>query len=345
MSFSRIQSTFSLGELDPRLDARADWEGYYKGAKKLTNMLVVPQGGVTRRFGTSFVATIDNVPSDDDIRTAIFEIGENNTKYDIVFIPLKIQIYNEAGLITTVVSPYDAGEIKDLRWAQDAKTLTIVHPAHAPQILYYDTLIPPDWSLKPITFKNMPVFDFLEDYTTINFTFGLVGGGTPGISSYGKSVTVTASSGAFTTDHVGGIIVVSSMMIRITAYTSTTIVVGRIIVPPTQDTASGNGSDMFIAEPVWSDDEEKGWPASVSFFQNRLVFGGTKGLPEIFTMSRIGNFTDFNEWDNTPTAAITSFIRDRSSSRNLKSSKRGLFNAITDRHSSYQSKHFHESAK
>lgn len=51
-----IKNTFNAGELTPNLDGRTDISKYYNGCSKLVNGIVMPQGGVTKRTGTEFVA-------------------------------------------------------------------------------------------------------------------------------------------------------------------------------------------------------------------------------------------------------------------------------------------------
>lgn len=51
---------FNKGELDPKLDARAELEAYYASAKQLQNVVVLPQGGLRRRFGSDYKDTIRN---------------------------------------------------------------------------------------------------------------------------------------------------------------------------------------------------------------------------------------------------------------------------------------------
>ena len=49
-------SSFTAGEISPRLEGRITLEKYREGLSELTNMVVLPQGGVTRRPGTQFLA-------------------------------------------------------------------------------------------------------------------------------------------------------------------------------------------------------------------------------------------------------------------------------------------------
>lgn len=55
MAFRRLQTSFTAGQLDPKLRGRIDVGQYYAGAETLRNVLVQPQGGVVRRPGTLFI--------------------------------------------------------------------------------------------------------------------------------------------------------------------------------------------------------------------------------------------------------------------------------------------------
>ncbi len=50
-----IQTNFTAGRLTPRLFGRVDLSKYGNGAADLTNVIVMPHGGVTRRPGTKFI--------------------------------------------------------------------------------------------------------------------------------------------------------------------------------------------------------------------------------------------------------------------------------------------------
>ena len=50
-----IQTNFTAGQLSPRLFGRVDLSKYANGAAEITNLVVQPHGGVTRRPGTKFI--------------------------------------------------------------------------------------------------------------------------------------------------------------------------------------------------------------------------------------------------------------------------------------------------
>src|SRR5210317_1532521 len=53
-------STFTAGEISPRLEGRVTIEKYREGPSELTNMIVQPHGGVTRRPGTEYLGEVKN---------------------------------------------------------------------------------------------------------------------------------------------------------------------------------------------------------------------------------------------------------------------------------------------
>ena len=60
-------SSFTAGEISPRLEGRVDIEKYRDGLSELTNMVVMPHGGVTRRPGTEFLGQV----KDNSVKTRL----------------------------------------------------------------------------------------------------------------------------------------------------------------------------------------------------------------------------------------------------------------------------------
>ena len=51
-------SSFTAGEISPRLEGRTNINKYDEGLSDLTNMVVMPHGGVTRRPGTEYLGEV-----------------------------------------------------------------------------------------------------------------------------------------------------------------------------------------------------------------------------------------------------------------------------------------------
>lgn len=122
------QFAFTQGEIDPRIQSRPDWDGYYNSAKYARNVQVIPQGGVQRRWGTLYVdtCTVGNpkYPDQFEICTLIYD---DSAIYLIVWEALSAKIYLENVLIATVVTTYNAEDIANLRFTQVENRLIITN--------------------------------------------------------------------------------------------------------------------------------------------------------------------------------------------------------------------------
>lgn len=122
------QFSFTQGEVDPKIQSRSDWVGYYNAAKFARNVQVIPQGGVQRRWGTEFV---DACSIGDSNIAAQFEmcalLYDDNATYLLIWEPLSLKIYLENKLIATVTTTYAAEDIIALRFAQVENRLIITN--------------------------------------------------------------------------------------------------------------------------------------------------------------------------------------------------------------------------
>lgn len=290
----QIQGSFSLGEISELLYARVDYDGYYKAAKRLRNVLVLPQGSVVRRFGTRFIGEIADITSHDECAFTILQYYDEDI-YLVIFKPLVIDIYYNDAKVSSIASPYTASEIKSLYFTQDSNNLWITHQDHRPAKLQRVSSHS-SWVLNPQYFKNPPAYDFTRNYDTITFT----------PSAKSGNITLTSSANIFSATYVGGLFFGNSGTLRITGFTSATQITGYTVTE-FADTNGILGANCFLGEPAFSD--TRGWPKTATFYQDRLVFGGTKSLPEGIFMSATGEFDDFDVGEGQDSDGIGIFIR------------------------------------
>jgi hypothetical protein len=290
----QLQSNFTLGEITPLLYSRVDYDGYYKAAKRLRNVLVLPQGSLIRRFGTRNIGEVISIDNYTKARFIMLQYYDTDVLL-IIFKPLQIIIYHNDVQVATVVSTYTDTEIEDLYFTQDSNQLWIFHEDHRPTTLQTTTPFTV-WALVPQTFKNPPTYIFNANYDTITFTPSATTG----------SITLTASSPIFTTHFVDGLFFGNSGLMRFTGFTSTTVMTGYTLSDFT-NTSGILGRDAALSEPAISD--FRGWPKTGTFFQNRLVLGGTKSLPEGIFISVTGEFNNFDNGTGLDSDAINFFIR------------------------------------
>ena len=85
-----LKESFNAGEFTPRLHSRYELAKYKNGCKTLTNFVPLPQGPVTRRPGTEYIAAVAD--SDSFARLIPFEFSEEDS-YMLEFGPLTIRYY------------------------------------------------------------------------------------------------------------------------------------------------------------------------------------------------------------------------------------------------------------
>lgn len=139
------------------------------------------------------------------------------------------------------------------------------------------------------------------------------------------NINLTASGSAFTVDHVNQYAEGNYGRARITDIVSATVVKAIVIVP-FFDTSAIASQAWFIEsgyEDVWSDD--RGWPVSACFYQDRLVFGGAKSLPNLLALSRVGRYLDFDPGQALDDDAIVVQL-------SAKDEVPAIFHVMPDRH-------------
>ena len=183
--FDPIYTNFSGGEFSPLLTGRVDLEKYKSGCEIMENFRPRPHGPAVRRGGTRFIAQAKFVnvkcrliPFDTGAVTGLYhlEVGENYIR----FFTEGGQLENPPGTPYEIASTYLESELFDISYLQDANTLYLFHPAHAPaQLVRNDTY---DWVLSDIVFTGAPVEWIVGNYpgTGTFYEQRLVVGGCPG---------------------------------------------------------------------------------------------------------------------------------------------------------------------
>ena len=134
------QSSFVQGALDERLWQRTDFADYYKCAKTVNNCMIIPQGGVQRRFGTEYVDTlaIATAPQYCEINTLAYN---DNAIYLLLWEAASLKIYLENTLIQTLnvangnAPQYAQEDIATLRFSQVETRMMVCTGNYAPQQL------------------------------------------------------------------------------------------------------------------------------------------------------------------------------------------------------------------
>ena len=101
---SSIITNFRAGEISPRLEGRIDLQKYNEAVKDLSNMIVFPQGGTTRRPGTYYAGSSKD---GGQVRLIHFEFSDTQA-YVLEFGNNYIRIFKDGGLVTEATTAITA---------------------------------------------------------------------------------------------------------------------------------------------------------------------------------------------------------------------------------------------
>ena len=219
--------------------------------------------GMTRLNGRRFVVANQT--------TNTFELtGENSTSYDA---------YASSGYaakVYEIATTYTTTQIFEIQYTQSADVMYIVHPDHKPRKLSRTGHT--SWTLTDVDFLRGPYLDANTSSATM----------TP--SGTSGAVTITASTSTFVSGDIGRLIKIETGHAKITGYTS-----GTQVAATTTDNFTGTGGQTDWSLGSWS--SVLGYPRTVSFFEQRLVFGGSTSYPQTVWASESGLYEEFDAGD------------------------------------------------
>lgn len=273
--FITTQNSFADGEVAPDFYAHDN----LKGLSRLENMDVIAGGGLRRRRGLSSVAALNSSG-----RLIPFSVSETEN-YVLALTDGHLMIYNNHERLRDMLVVWNFEDLDKIQYAQRFGTIIFVHPDYQPYVLK-----------KTDTGFDLSAFEFDRDDSDMSLNIPFM----KFDDASGVQITVTKNSAGnnyatFTTNKdfwtqssVGTRIMMSSIQWQITDYVSPTVVTAytnsQYTIP------SGAVTDWY--ESAFS--ARRGWPSSITFHQDRLVFGGTKSWPSGIWMSRVGRHNNFN---------------------------------------------------
>ena len=199
----------------------------------------------------------------------------------------------DAQKVYEIATPYTAAQVFDLRFAQSADVMYIVHPEHEPEKLSRTGHT--SWTLADVDFgATGPYLDVNTTTTTL----------TPASSGTGTGVNIEASAttgindgDGFQTTDVGRILKFNSGEAKITGRTSTTIVVCTI-------TKAFANTDATVGWQLGAFSNTTKFPSTVTFYEQRLFYAGTTSQPQTIFASQSGLFDNFDVGDSSAADAF-----------------------------------------
>ena len=244
-------------------------------------ILIESVGGMTELNNKRY--TINTVPGANEITLADIDTG---TAVDTT----AFTAYTSGGTakrVYEVTTTYAEADLFQLKYAQSADVMYLTHNDYPPRKL--SRTADTSWTIEDIDFQDGPYLSTNTTATTL--TFGATSGSTTCTAS---AVTGINTDEGFKSTDVGRLIrhkVGSGNWgwAKITGFTSTTVVDVDI-----QDTVSTSASaDWRLG--VWS--ETTGYPSAVTFFEDRLFFGGGVDFPQRIDGSNTGDYENFRPTD------------------------------------------------
>jgi len=188
-----------------------------------------------------------------------------------------------ANKVYEIASPVTEDILYEIQYTQSADVMYIVHETIPPKKLSRTGHT--SWTLVSEAFENGPYLD----KNTSSFTF------TSSATGVGTGRTLTASGlfpdalglTGFHPDDIGRLVRMTAGWGVITGYNSPTQVVWEIKKALTSASAT---TDWSLG--AWS--EHTGYPRTVSFFEQRLMFAGSTAYPQTIWASQSGLYTNFS---------------------------------------------------
>ena len=297
-------SSFTGGELSPKLEGRVGLQKYSEGLSDLTNFLVLPQGGVTRRPGTEFLGEVKD--SADTTRLIPFQFKTSDT-YILEFGDQIMRVYRSGQQILT-------GSAKHIMSMTNANpgVFTTTDAADGSSAVNHN-LSNGDEVFITVDLPDLLNRNFkIANATSTTFTL---------TDLFGNAVNTT-SMGSFS---AGETQTVDKIFEVATPYTSAQLADVNFaqsadtmfLVHPSHAirtlTRSANNNWTFATPSLTSSSNSSilnlnvssdNYPSVVTFFEQRLVFAGTNNNPQTIFFSKNGSYTDFTTGSNADDALV-----------------------------------------
>jgi len=314
-----VLTNFSSGELNPLLSSRTDSKAYFEGTKSCRNFALLAEGGVMRRPGTTYLASL---PAESRLMPFVFSEDEVAI---LAFSDGRLDVYNTSGTaITANITSncnWTTAQLFELNFTQFGDTVFVVHRNNAIRKIYRASAS--SFTVNTFSFathssgypRYQPYYKYEADAVTI---------ATSGTSG---SVTVTASTAIFSSDWIGvtlryGTLVDDLAVMKemdITGFTDTTHVTATV-----RETLAASAATQLWDEQTFS--TLRKYPQAAAFHQNRLYFGGAKSRPAGIFGSKVGEYFNFDVGTAADSDAIdvdiagekVNEVRHITSTRNLQ---------------------------
>jgi len=318
-------TSFDAGEVDEIVFKRADTKYYTRAGKSLLNVEVTATGAPVKRRGTSFVLGLSDLPgvapTEPQFPYRAYPLSDGNGNYYLLIAcnnvtsGSTIRIYQQSTDTTSLTHitdlnvPYEQADYSTIQYAAIDGTIVFVHQNYSPARIYYNT-VASAWQYQKFIASTtiatstdplwpQPAYDFnIVNYSGCAVTVAQVASGDPlllaftfapdpGFTENGWAGGQLVGAGA-TVDSPIGYGIIREVVIA----GGNAIVYVDVNVQFYIPSSSVGGSAYSVRQPVFSGMHS--YPKTVTFYQSRLIFGGTSALPNTIFGSHINNYLNFD---------------------------------------------------
>lgn len=296
-----IQRSFGGGVLSPEMLGRIDDVKYQSGLAACRNFIIKPQGPAENRPGFSFVRAV----KDSTKRTRLIPFVYSTTQTMVIEVGVGyFRFHTNGGTLLDglgnpyeITNPYAEEDLFDLHYVQSADVLTLVHPKYAPRELR--RMGATDWQLTTITFSS-PVgipggvsATSNGKGTEYNYSYVVTALDGEGKTESSPSTAAGCTNNLFTN---GGMNTIAWTAVsgasRYNVYKLQAGLYGYVGQTTGTSLVDDNvAPDLSMTPPIY-DAVFSGtgdYPAAVSYFEQRRVFGGTINAPQNIWMTKSGS--------------------------------------------------------
>ena len=275
-------STFTAGEISPRLEGRVTIEKYREGLANLTNMIVQPHGGVTRRPGTQFLGEVK--ASANVTRLIPFQFKTSDT-YALEFGEQYMRIYRN-GLQILV------GSSKAITAITKASAGVFTASNHGYSNGDEIALVNTGGGMTQLASRNYKIANKTTNTFELTDLFG-VALNTTNFSTYSGSGVVVDKIYEVTTPY-------TSAQINDVRFAQSADVM--YLVHPSHAVRTLTRTDhnaWAFATPTFTENTvpslvgSNNYPSVVTFFEQRLVFAASNTNPQTLWFSKNAQYLDF----------------------------------------------------
>jgi len=172
-----IQNSFNAGEISPSMYGRVEFPRYANGVETLENWFLQTQGGVTRRWGTQYIAAAKVQAT--AVRLIPFEFSnEVFCLIELGDLYIRIHRISPSGAavdVSTSLTLYSASELFEVQYAQSADVIYLTHANHPVRKLSRLASDSSSWSIRDVNFAPGPTYE-KEAYPAVTLAPAAISG-------------------------------------------------------------------------------------------------------------------------------------------------------------------------